>query len=244
MKILCIGRGYIGKALSAFEGFDVISHQDFLSNEDVVVDYAGVVNCAGIVGHRNCDTAGYAAVLEANVGFPVKVANRCRASGIRFFQTSTIGMSLQQSSRRKGFSVDETMPVYPHNLYCASKMLAEQAVAGKQTVILRLPWVVVPGTFESRIHNWTSIQATFCSILELEDLRDILRNACEKRAVGVFHIKSRNVYFPDYIQAHFGLELPLRGEIPTAMTAAVPMDATLAKRVGLLNGRKDQEAPQ
>ena len=173
-------------------------------------------------------------MLAANVGFPVKVANRCRASGIRFFQTSTIGMSLQQSSRRKGFAVDETMPVYPHNLYCASKMLAEQAVAGKQTVILRLPWVVVPGTFESRINNWTSIQATFCSILEVEDLRDAIRTACEKRAIGLFHLKSADVYFPDYIHAHFGLELPLRGEIPTEMTASVPMNCSRAKRVGML----------
>ena len=235
MKILCVGRGYLGKALAEFDDFDVISHQTFTKYPDVVSDYNGVVNCAGIVGHRKCDEEGYDPVIEANVKFAVTLQNNCLAHGVHFIQPSTIGISLRQWSTAPEFLVSESMPIYPHNLYCASKILNEHALNQQNTTILRLPWVVVPGTFESRIQNWKEVQSTICSIIELEDLRCALLNTLRKRAVGVYNIKTTDVYFPDFIKARFGLDLPERETGTNNMTASVPMDTRKARAEGILD---------
>ena len=221
MKILVIGRGYIGKVLDAYDEFDVVSHNQLLGIPALVEGYDAVVNAAGIVGHRKCNEAGYAAVIEANVKFPITVQAVCAQYGVTFIQLTTVGISRVQVAPTSDICFSLKMPVYPHNLYCASKILLEASLIGKPAIILRLPWVVDKGVFESRVKNWDMVQDTYTSVLEIEDLR----KAIFKYPVnsGVFHLKSYDVYFPDFINKLLSSNLPIRKEYPNDMTAAIPI---------------------
>ena len=248
MKILCIGRGYIGRALAAFDGFEVLSHQEVLSHPERLAAYKGVVNCAGIVGHRKCQDAGYTAVIDANVRLPQHLHQLCQHKNIAFLQLSTVGISKKQVALRSTERVSEEMSVYPHNLYCASKLLSEVTLKETACVLFRLPWVVVPGVFESRFKNWDAVQDTHTSLLEISDLAAAIL-AVVKRfhsycpvAPGVYHLKSRDVYFPEFVAAVLGMELPARQTYPADMTAAVPMETCRAAAAGVTETKQGAAA--
>ena len=236
--ILCVGRGYIGKALSEYDNFEVISHKDFLV-KPLIENYQAVVNCAGITGDGKCTQVGYAETVKANVEFPLKVEEICTMAGVPFIHFTTTGISKKQVAGDLTESLAEDMPVYPHNLYCTSKILCESTLRNRNTVIFRLPWVIAPGVFESRIKNWTAVQDTYTSILEIKDLADIICKIVEKQKtdfhtyypakVNTFHLKTSDVYFPDFIKNNYGLDLPIRKEYPSSMTAAVPVNNSRIK---------------
>lgn len=231
MKVLVLGRGYIGKALSVYEEFDVVSHSQLLRVPALVDGYDAVVNAAGIIGHRQCEAAGYDAVIAANVEYPLKVQAVCERADILFFQLTTVGISKAQVAPSRDIVFREGDPVYPHNLYCASKLLLEASLKGG--IVLRMPWVVATGVFQSRVKNWQAVQDTYTSILTIEDLRtSILALMSESQLCsGLFHLKSADVYFPDFINQLLSLDLPLRKEYPRDMTAAVPIAATYESSV-------------
>ena len=234
-KILAVGRGYIGKALNHYKEFELISHSKFLEDPGVVLGYEGVVNTAGIIGHRNCDAAGYEAVMKANVAFPLRVQAACLKANVRCIQLTTVGISELQVAPTADIRFRVNMPVYPHNLYCASKILLEASLRNKLCILLRLPWVVVEGVFRDRIKNWTSVQDTWASVLEVPDLyKSILKltqpidddmDRLYPKNSGLYQLKSYDVYFPDFIKSHLDMELPIRTDYPRDMTAAVPLEA-------------------
>ena len=223
-KILVIGRGYVGKALEAYDEFDVISHTVFLTIPAIVEDYDAVVNAAGIVGYQKCNEAGYDAVIEANVKFPITVQAACAEYGAIFFQLTTVGISRVQVAPTSDVSFSVNDPIYPHNLYCASKILLEVSLKREFGFILRMPWVVDKGVFESRVQHWDAVQDTYTSVLEIEDLRasilDLVSNPKRYKPIysdaeypvtsGIQHLKSYDVYFPDFINKLLSSNLPIR----------------------------------
>ena len=236
-KILCVGRGYVGKALAKYADFSVISHQAFLENPDSLLGFDSVVNTAGITGHRKCDEAGYDATIEANVAFASYLQGEVIKRKKNFIQLSTIGISkaqvapnVQYAHRqyRTGFNpeppfyVNEHMPIYPHNLYVASKILNEQVISKRKYCILRLPWVLVEGVFESRAKHWDAVQDTWCSILRIQTLVEAVKCASQG-VIGTYHLSDAHVYFPEFINELLGKQLPIRTDFPENMTAAVPV---------------------
>ena len=235
-KTLCIGRGYIGKALSKYEGFTTISHQDFVENPDQINAYNIVVNTAAITGDRKCKEAGYDAVIDANVKFALSMQAEVLKRKKNFIQLSTVGIvetqvapSLSLHDTEPPFYVHEHTFVYPHNLYCASKILNETAIGKRKHLILRLPWVLVEGVFQSRIQHWDSIQDTWCSVLTIETLVKVIQN--HSFLIGTYQIANAHVYFPHFISEQLGKELPIRKSYPTDMTAAVPVSTEKASEI-------------
>ena len=238
MKILCVGRGYIGTALAEHYGFTAISHQLFLENPELLIDTDAVVNTAGIVGHGKCDEAGYDEVIKANVDFALTLQTETLKRGGHFIQLSTIGISEKQVApsisrhdSKLPFTVREGTFVFPHNLYCASKILNESVVSRRQHTILRLPWVLVGGVFESRLQNWKSVQDTWCSVLGVEHLIKVIKHVAYYKTTGTYHVADRHVYFPEFIKQQLGKHLPIRADYPKNMTAAVPVDTCSIERI-------------
>ena len=235
-KVLCVGRGYVGGALANFEGFDAISHKAFLDNPEVILDYDVLVNTAGVIGHRKCEEAGYDEVIEANVHLPLFMQTEALRYKKDFIHLSTIGIvetqvapSLTVHDTEPPFYAHEHTFIYPHNLYCASKIISDHMLSKRKNLILRLPWVLVADVFESRIENWDSVQDTWCSTLSIELLAKFIQQ--NHGAIGTYHIADAHVYFPAFVSDVLGKHLPIRTDYPSNMTAAVPLDTEKAARM-------------
>ena len=231
MKILCVGRGYIGKALGKEKDFEAMPHTYFIENPDCVRSFDAIVNTAGIIGDGKCQKADYSDVIEANVEFPRRMQAYVLKHKKQFIHLSTVGISEVQvappnsayGNDEPPFYVTEHMPVYPHNLYCASKILSEEAVKKRKNIIFRLPWMFIKGVIEDRIQNWDFIQDTWCSYVTIQTLATAIRHATQGTVIGTYHLSDGHVYFPDFIREKIGQSLPTRTDCPKAMTAAVPV---------------------
>ena len=236
-----MGRGYVGKSLGLYNGFDLVSHTDVVDAD--LSEYDAVVNAAGIIGHQRCDEAGYDAVINANVSFPVRLYRSCYSASTPFIQLTTTGISEVQIalSSDVGFGLND--PIYPHNLYCASKVLLESLLSGKKwCFMLRMPWVFIKGVFENRIRGWTHIQDTYTSVLDIDDLVLAIRKVVDSVPTGfqsiysdiqfpsghgTYHVKSRDVYFPEFINGLLDTDLQVKSGHPRDMTAAIPITDNL-----------------
>lgn len=225
MKITCIGRGTIGKALSLFNGFEVISHTD-------EIDMGGdmIVNCAGIVGDAKCDN--YKDVVNANVEHAVALSNIQRP----IIQFSSAGVYAKQYCKTSTDKLKEGDPVYPHNLYCASKILMENALAKyANTYILRIPFVEVEGLGE-RYKNYQWVQDGYCSIVTPETIASVIKRILKKHLKsGVYNIRSKEVYFPSFVNNYLDTPLEIRYDPPgKSSTANVVLNVDKALETGLL----------
>lgn len=250
LKVLVIGRGTVGSALAEFQGVTAISHKSL--GPDSLDDFDILVNCAGIGGYGRCKAAGHSEVMTANVQLALDLQNYCLSRGVPFVQLSTMGVYAKQVKPLLVYSMDgkpdfitEDCRVYPHNLYCSSKIIAEQLLAekivdGRGTYILRMGWLVGTDSFRQRARQFGSVQNTYCGITYPETLIKVLHNIVRKSEdsffkVGIYNLQSKTVWFPLYVKEILGYGLPCRDDYPKDMTSAVPLDTTKIVEVGFLS---------
>ena len=115
-KILCVGKGFIGTALSRYKEFDVIHHKDF--TPVLLKNYASCINTSGIIGYAKCKQASKESVYSANANYALYMKAACQASNTIFFQPSTTGMYMPQVCCNLDDFVkpNEKAPTRPYNL--------------------------------------------------------------------------------------------------------------------------------
>ena len=237
-NILIVGRGVCGRSLKEYmPNADIISHNAVFSSD--FSQYSVVVNCAGIAGTGVCEQAGHEAVSQANVDFPIKLAEMCDASRIKFIQLSTVGVYAPQvCPTLNGFQLlTEEASVKSHNSYIASKIAMEKALAEYPSYVLRLPWLYSLERFKERFSTWSHVQDTYVSIVEVETLANAI---CfiEKTYVpiGIYNIATCVVYFP-FLAKLLGYNLPIRTDYPESMSSAVPVSTAKAEKFSIIKNR-------
>ena len=222
MKILVIGKGLVGSRLMLHEGIAGVSHDKFRGE---IQGYDLVVNCAAVAGQAKCDSTPYEMVIDANVQFPLRLYSACVEKGIPFVHLSTSGVYHKQVSQASNQGLKESAPVYPHNRYCASKLLGETVLMsnlkGTPCIILRMPWFVAAEGFKDR--GWSYVQTTFTSVLYIADLYRVLQH-CGELPSGIYNVKSKDVWFPDFYKLTVGGDLPARSFHKPDMTSSHPIN--------------------
>lgn len=227
-KILVLGAGTIGKTLADHPQFELVARKDF--DEAMLADVDALVNCAAITGYGKCKQAGFNAVMEANVALPVKLRAMCKRNNTRLFQPSTSGVYKQQTCANiEGFKYAAVGDLtFPHNLYCASKLLMEQQLASEtEAVVLRLPWFLDPEDMKKRAQNWDYVQHTWTSFFEISELQRIILAMVEQdiEYPSLMNVSSGVIYFPDFIEKLLNRKLKVKSEHAPDMTSAIPIIA-------------------
>ena len=219
MRILAVGRGFIGKYLAGHSHIDVVSHKASID----LSGYDALVNTAGIVGDRKCQQHTWQEIDDANVILPDTLSPLAMLEGIPFFQLSTTGMYYPQSCPElKGFvKPKETETPVIYNTYVESKVAAEEVLEG-EAYILRLP--LFSDELAERAKHWQFVQDTYLSLINRNDLLDVLFEFLEIRPeLGIYNVATDMTYLPAYLEKQ-GIDLPIRSEVPETMTSAVPVD--------------------
>ena len=237
-KILAVGRGVVGKALSEYHcQIDVVSHIEVFNTD--LRDYIAIVNCAGLVGDRKCSEASsWREVTGANIDLPLKLYQLAKTQehGMRFIQLSTTGLYYPQVCPNfKNFElVDELAPTKPYNPYITSKRQMEAALRARECYILRIPWLTSAELFRERAKHWEYVQDTYTSVITIEALASALEGfVSQEIEFGIYNIASHIIYFPDYINGLLDQFLPKRTNYPETMTAAIPVSVEKAKAAGI-----------
>ena len=237
-KILIVGRGVVGRNLIAkMLNTDIISHNNVFDLD--FSRYSIIVNCAGIAGAGACEQAGQEAVSQANVDFPIELAQKCEDSHTKFIQLSTVGVyEPQVCPTLNGFQLlTEEASVKSHNSYIASKIAMEKALAEYNCYILRLPWLYSLERFKERFSTWSHVQDTYVSIVEVETLANAIHFIKSVYVpTGVYNIATCVVYFP-FLANLLGYELPIRTDYPESMSSAVPVSTAKAEKFSIIKNR-------
>ena len=216
-KILCIGKGFIGSALEAYDEFDCIHHRQF--KPLLLRDYDACVNTAGIVGYGLCKKTDNDTTYLANVSFALHIKAACVATNTILFQPSTTGMYTPQSCPKlEGFIMPtETSPTKAYNVYVQSKLAMERVLDG--CYILRMPLV-----FETSFNKpqWSYVQDTYLSVLYTDDFRSYLLDFIRiKPEYGIYNMDSEIIYLPDKFKS-----LEVKRHYNADMTSALPIDCS------------------
>ena len=226
-NILVYGAGTVGMPLANHPRFEVVARKDY--RPAMLEDASALVNCAGIAGMQACKDAGFDAVMQANVALPIELARQCRIAGIPLIQLSTAGVYRQQTApyETHGEYAHIGDATYPHNLYCASKLLMEQQLADR-AILIRLPWLWDRERFKRLATNWAYIQDTWASYFHIDGLQTAVLFAVDrKHPFGLYQVSSGVCYFPEFVKQLLGRNIDIRQTHAPDMTSAIPIKPTL-----------------
>ena len=189
-----------------------------------------IVNCAGLAGQGKCKDAQYTEVIRANVRLPLRLASTASFRKIPLIQLSTSGVYRKQTSVSENDVCAEDSPVFPRNEYTASKILMETLIRQRfpLSYVFRIPFFADRESLISRVANWSEVQQTYCSLVDVETLDYAIKN-CMSAEPGIYNIASRVVYFPDFVDDLVGGPIMRRSEVLTDMTSSVVLDTSKAR---------------
>ena len=202
-----------------------------VSHEDAIpLNVDALVNCAGLAGQGKCKDAQYTEVIRANVRLPLRLANTASIRKIPLIQLSTSGVYRKQTSVSENDVCAEDSPVFPRNEYTASKILMETLIQQRfpLSYVFRIPFFADRESLISRVANWSEVQNTYCSLVDVGALDYAIKN-CMSAEPGIYNIASRVVYFPDFVDDLVGGPIMRRSEVLTDMTSSVVLDTSKAR---------------
>ena len=223
-KYLVVGRGLVGSIFSEDPQFDVVSHDEWHSQD--LDSYSGMVCAAAISTETECQKATMAEVLEANVELPLRMLKLAKARNIPFVAFSTAGVYREAGVR------NEDDDVHPHNRYTASKVYMEYALqreANAKLFIFRIPFVCFfnnhPQDLSGRVPNWKQCEDVNASIVYRHEIERAVIIAMNKDVSGgVYNIASGTVHFPTFLEDRLNWE----GDVVTAHSMARTPNSQLA----------------
>ena len=220
-----IGDGLVGGIFKGETAFQVV-HRDSREVGD------GIVNAAALSGKMACDTAGFDATIQANVELPEVLYELARSAKVPYIVFSSA--SVYQGAG----VVSEASPVYPSNLYVASKILMER-VLPDDCFIFRIPLVDLNNghrnDLSEKIKSWKTCEARETSVVHAETIYKAVHNALTKEIrPGIYNIASEIVTLPDYIQEKYNWEGEVSPRGSLGLSNIPVLDTLKARYVGLI----------
>lgn len=180
MKILIIGRGWVGKKVLQYlenkVNVDIADHIEALS---ILHLYDFVINCAGATGIPNvdaCENDKFGA-LNANAIYPIELYRRCDIHGIRLAHFSS-------GCIYDGF-IDNVNadPNFFGSIYSISKGISDSYLKNKAMVFrIRMPFTGInePKNYLTKVYNYAKHGKLYDSGLNsLTNLDEAVEVACK-----------------------------------------------------------------
>lgn len=231
-KIGVVGAGLVGSCFKGLDNFQVAHRNEW---RDKIQNWAVVVNCAGIIGLKQCERVSFEEVLRSNVKMPLEMAESALMLNIPFVQFSTAAVYRRPETRR---SVTEDMPLYPYHTYGASKILMK-SLLGSKTFILRIPMVSTSSgaenDFEEKIKRWIQVEDANISVVYRKTLIELVSNALKGCIPpDIYNIASKSVYLPSYFRERCGRAVETVSADKLNRPPAITLEISKAKAYKLL----------
>lgn len=198
MKILIIGKGYLGTRCAESWEDAVISDKIIETVEDVekLIDIHqpdALLNSAGIVGKPNvdwCETH-QMETLKGNTVLPIIVAEACQNKNVYMLHMAT-GCVFYGKASHKG-PWNENDYGNPVAVYSKAKFAADLALSALPNVgIARIRMPIDskshPANLIDKLSKYERVVDVENSMTVVEDMIDVFHQLLEKKAEGIFHV--------------------------------------------------------
>ncbi len=205
MKVLIIGRGYVGNR--CFEAWEdvVVAENRIKSKEDVLSllsehDPDVVLNAAGVRGKPNVDWCEDHALetILGNTKLPITIAEACQEKGIYLLHIGSGCIFYGDSPHPDKKWREEDMGNPTEVTYSRTKWAADLALSTLDNVgiaRIRMPIDWIPSSF-----NMIDKLAAFPKVIDVEnsvsivdDMVDVFYQLLEKKAQGIFHVTNPGI---------------------------------------------------
>ncbi len=199
MKILIIGKGYVGtRSAETWKDEAVVAQGRVTSAEDVLklIDLHqpdAILNAAGVRGKPNvdwCETHQLETIV-GNTMLPIMIAEACQARGVYLLHIGSGCVFYGASPDPAGWC--ESDFGNPSAVYSKAKYAADLALSVLPNVgiaRIRMPMDDVPSSFNiiDKLAQYDKIIDVENSVTVIEDMISVFYQLLQKRGEGIFHV--------------------------------------------------------
>lgn len=199
MKILIIGKGYVGtRCAESWKDEVVVADKRVHAPEDVLAlldehKPDAVLNAAGVRGKPNvdwCETHQLETIV-GNTKLPIMIAEACQARGVYLLHIGSGCVFYGASPDPAGWREDDfgnPLAVYSRAKFAADLVLSTLPNVGIARI--RIPMDYVPSSFNiiDKLASYNEIVDVENSITVVEDMIKVFYELMAKKAAGIFHV--------------------------------------------------------
>ena len=199
MKILIIGKGYLGTRCAETWGDEAILSDKFIKEvsdvEELIAEHRpdAVLNAAGVVGKPNvdwCETH-QLETIEGNTVLPITIAKACNNKGVYLLHMGT--GCIYYGNKEDGTPWDEDdygnpSAVYTKAKYAADLVLSTMENVGIARIRMPLDRIPCPNNIIDKLVAYSKIIDVENSLTVVDDMIEVFYQLLEKKAVGIFHV--------------------------------------------------------
>ena len=198
MKVLIIGKGYIGHRCAEVWSEAVWSDRYIETSQDVLdlldkYQPDAVLNAAGVVGKPNvdwCETH-QLETIQGNTILPLLIARACQQKNVYLLHIGT-GCIFYGPSPHGGPWTEEDyanpVAVYTRSKYAADLTLATMLNIGIARIRMPLDSRPHPANLIDKLISFQRVVDVENSLTVVEDMVDVFHQLLEKKASGIFHV--------------------------------------------------------
>ncbi len=199
MKVLIIGKGYIGtRCAEVWKEIAILSDKKIYSADDALelleeTKPDVVLNAAGVRGKPNvdwCETHQYETV-EGNIKLPINIAQACQEKGIYLLHIGSGCIFYGSSPDPKGWKEDDfanPIAYYSKCKYAADLALESLPNVGIARIRVPLDDRPYPGNIIDKLSHYPKVIDVENSITVIPDMIEVFYKLLEKKAEGIFHV--------------------------------------------------------
>ncbi|OGY94679.1 MAG: hypothetical protein A2406_02550 [Candidatus Komeilibacteria bacterium RIFOXYC1_FULL_37_11] len=198
MKILIIGKGYLGTRCAVAWKNAVISDKIIATVKDVeeLIDQHhpdGILNAAGVVGKPNVDWCETHQIetLKGNTILPLIIAEACQNKGIYLLHMATGCVFYGQSPHGGPWTEEDygnPAAVYTKSKFAADLVLSTLPNVGIARIRMPFDSQSHPANLIDKLSKYEKIVDVENSMTVVDDMVDVFYKLLEKKAEGIFHV--------------------------------------------------------
>jgi len=200
MKILIIGKGYVGKRCHDAWSDSVLSTERINSKEDVLklLDEHkpdAVLNAAGVRGKPNvdwCETHQLETIL-GNTKLPITIAEACQDRGVYLLHIGSgcifYGDSPHEDKKwREEDMGNPTEVTYSRTKWAADLVLSTLPNLGIARIRMPIDYIPSSQNMIDKLITYPKVIDVENSVTIVDDMVDVFRQLMERKSKGIFHV--------------------------------------------------------
>ncbi len=199
MKILIIGRGYMGERIHAAWPDSILSDAMIADKASMLAELRKhepdvVLNAAGVRGRPNVDWCddNQLETIRGNTLLPIIMADACAEAGVYLLHMGSgcifYGPSQHPDHAWREEDFGNPKPTYSRSKYAADLVLSTLPNVGIARIRMPIDHIPSPGNLIDKLSSFAKVADVENSVTIVDDMIDVFHQLLEKRAQGIFHV--------------------------------------------------------
>ena len=198
MKILIIGKGYLGNRCHESWSGSILTDKKINNIQDVldlIKEYKPdcILNSAGIVGKPNVDwcETNQLETIKGNTILPIIIAEACQKKNIYLLHIGTGCIFYGESPSKGGWKENDyanPIAVYTRSKYAADLVLSTIDNVGIARIRMPIDSKPNPANLIDKLLHYPQIVDVENSVTIIEDMINVFYKLLSKKSKGIFHV--------------------------------------------------------